>query len=575
VTRFAHQYADARLSQELARTVGLDLERLHPGDAFFASRAVQGALRGVLMVWALRHPAVSYRQGMHEVAAVLFAVLHADACGSRDAADTARAPSHSQPQCKPSSHTLALCSQPESVSGDDVDAGAGACDARYLEHDAAALFAAVMAGADADLEAPGLGLSLYYEDAPLADAGGVQRQAPVHASLARIWASLAAVDAQLHGHLSSLGVEPQLFLLKWLRLLFGREFHFDDVIVVWDALIAATADGFDAGRRPGECIEAMACAMILYLRENLLAAREFGACLRRLQKFPPVEHVEALVERATAIVPAVQAVGRRPLPAAQREPASPAGLGFAVPARRAPHAPPPAPQLVHIVTSPTPAARFSAARLALGEDAANLAGALGQLNSAEINSALDDISTDLNAAVASIKDSTRSALGGLPASPAASLRGAFDSSVGGLLRSVPPSPLALAQALSPSAAAEASPAARVFAPGAPEMRWSRSMNDLVHGDELRGVGADASEAPAASDVEANAPPAARMANAAAALAPQIDALDGLLRRMRSRWSAADGAAAAGAEAEGAAAQDAAALAEALKQLRSVHARLAA
>jgi hypothetical protein len=70
--------------------VGLDLERLHPGDAFFASRGVQGALRNVLMVWALRHPAVSYRQGMHEVAAVLFAVLHADACGSRDAADTVR-----------------------------------------------------------------------------------------------------------------------------------------------------------------------------------------------------------------------------------------------------------------------------------------------------------------------------------------------------------------------------------------------------------------------------------------------------------------------------------------------------
>jgi hypothetical protein len=51
----------------------------------------------------------------------------------------------------------------------------------------------------------------------------------------------------------------------------------------------------------------------------------------------------------------------------------------------------------------------------------------------------------------------------------------------------------------------------------------------------------------------------------AALAPQIDALDGLLRRMRSRWGTADGAAAASAEAEGAAAQDAAALAEALAE----------
>lgn len=473
---------------------------------------------------------------------------------------------------------LPRCAQPESEAGDDVDAGAGACDARYLEHDAAALFAAVMAGAAAEGDSPGLGLSLYFEDAPPAEAGSVPRQAPVHASLGRIWASLAAVDAQLHAHVSGLGVEPQLFLLKWLRLLFGREFHFDDVILVWDALVAAASDGFQAGRRPGELIEAMACAMILYLRENLLAAREFGACLRRLQKFPPVEHVEALVERAHAIVPAVQAVGRRPLPAAQREPASPAGLGFAVPTRRAhPNTPAP-PAMVHVVTTPTPSvsARFSAARAALEEDAAHLAGALGQLNPAEINSALGELSVDLGAALGSIKDSTRSALA---SSPGASICGAFDSSVVGLLRSVPASPLS-----TPSAAAAASPAASRPFTGANELRWSRSINDLVHGDELgvRGEGADAVAAAAvarASAVAAEAAaalPSARVVAAAVALAPPIEALDSLLRRMRARWSAADGSSPGGdAEAGVRAAQDAAALAEVLMQLRSVHARLVA
>ena len=33
-----------------------------------------------------------------------------------------------------------------------------------------------------------------------------------------------------------MGVEPQLFLLRWLRLLFGREFHQEDVLVMWDSL---------------------------------------------------------------------------------------------------------------------------------------------------------------------------------------------------------------------------------------------------------------------------------------------------------------------------------------------------
>jgi len=78
-----HAHTPPATPQELARTVGLDLERLHPGDAFFSSEPVQRALRSVLMVYALRNPALSYRQGMHEVAALLFGVLYRDACDTR------------------------------------------------------------------------------------------------------------------------------------------------------------------------------------------------------------------------------------------------------------------------------------------------------------------------------------------------------------------------------------------------------------------------------------------------------------------------------------------------------------
>lgn len=35
-------------------------------------------------------------------------------------------------------------------------------------------------------------------------------------------------DPQLKRRLAELEVEPQLYLLRWLRLLFGREFHLMD-----------------------------------------------------------------------------------------------------------------------------------------------------------------------------------------------------------------------------------------------------------------------------------------------------------------------------------------------------------
>jgi hypothetical protein len=44
----------------------------------------------VLMVYALHHPRLAYRQGMHEVAAVLFSILYRDACGTRPVAELVR-----------------------------------------------------------------------------------------------------------------------------------------------------------------------------------------------------------------------------------------------------------------------------------------------------------------------------------------------------------------------------------------------------------------------------------------------------------------------------------------------------
>jgi hypothetical protein len=85
--------------QELSRTVGLDLERLYPGDPFFSAAPVQQCLRRVLMVYALHHPRLAYRQGMHEVAAVLFSILYRDACGTRPVAELVRCTLYRRPGC--------------------------------------------------------------------------------------------------------------------------------------------------------------------------------------------------------------------------------------------------------------------------------------------------------------------------------------------------------------------------------------------------------------------------------------------------------------------------------------------
>ncbi|KNE59569.1 hypothetical protein AMAG_03831 [Allomyces macrogynus ATCC 38327] len=47
---------------------------------------------------------------------------------------------------------------------------------------------------------------------------------------------LRAVNDELYHHLTQLGIEPHLFGLRWLRLLFAREYPLPDVAHLWDGL---------------------------------------------------------------------------------------------------------------------------------------------------------------------------------------------------------------------------------------------------------------------------------------------------------------------------------------------------
>lgn len=49
---------------------------------------------------------------------------------------------------------------------------------------------------------------------------------------------LAKEDLHLHNHLLKLEIPLSLFGIRWLRLLFGREFPLHDLLVVWDAIFA-------------------------------------------------------------------------------------------------------------------------------------------------------------------------------------------------------------------------------------------------------------------------------------------------------------------------------------------------
>uniref|UniRef100_A0A2K5IYQ8 TBC1 domain family member 5 n=1 Tax=Colobus angolensis palliatus TaxID=336983 RepID=A0A2K5IYQ8_COLAP len=96
-------------------------------------------------------------------------------------------------------------------------------------------------------------------------------------------------DIELYMHLNRLEIAPQIYGLRWVRLLFGREFPLQDLLVVWDALFA---DGLSLG-----LVDYIFIAMLLYIRDALISSN-YQTCLGLLMHYPFIGDVHSLILKA-------------------------------------------------------------------------------------------------------------------------------------------------------------------------------------------------------------------------------------------------------------------------------------
>ncbi|KAL8833921.1 MAG: hypothetical protein Q9170_004025 [Blastenia crenularia] len=104
------------------------------------------------------------------------------------------------------------------------------CDMRFLEHDTFTVFAIIMQT-----------MKSFYETGTNTQISPslTPHKSPIFERIERIHeVYLRQADPELADHLVVIEILPQIFLLRWIRLLFGREFPLDHVLSVWDVLFA-------------------------------------------------------------------------------------------------------------------------------------------------------------------------------------------------------------------------------------------------------------------------------------------------------------------------------------------------
>lgn len=278
---WAKYFANSELQKDIFR----DVDRTYPEIDFFREEAIQEMMTTILFVYAKKYPDVAYKQGMHEICAIPLYLAHRE----RVVRDTR------------SQYTVEEGKQDFSSLVKDL------YDPAFLEHDTYALFCKLLTHlspfyVQSRRTAPppaasqidnSLGVSLDGANGNDSNGSSNNNGSAVLRKCKYIQdVLLRKHDEALSIHLTDVELEPQLYLLRWIRILFGREFHLEDTVTVWDSIFAFD-DHFGF-------IDHMAVAMLIFIRSQLLN-KEFADCIKRLQKYPPVEDVTILIEHAIAL----------------------------------------------------------------------------------------------------------------------------------------------------------------------------------------------------------------------------------------------------------------------------------
>ncbi|KAF8628420.1 hypothetical protein AX15_003941 [Amanita polypyramis BW_CC] len=259
-------------SVELRRTISQDVERTFPEIPFFRDSSIQAQLTNILFLYSATTPSIGYRQGMHELLAPLYYVVNYDSTPC--------------PESEDATLFRQICSQ------------------KWIAADAWALFNTTMKGVSRWYEwreSPD-GTSDLSSHIHLDVTSGQTQLKPYVAPIVRACNDiqttlLRAVDPPLWAHMQRIGIEPQLYGIRWLRLLFTREFDMPDALKLWDGLFASDPTF--------ELVPWICVAMIIRIRGRLLEA-DYSGQLTLLLHYPSLDgrvshHIPLLIRQALAL----------------------------------------------------------------------------------------------------------------------------------------------------------------------------------------------------------------------------------------------------------------------------------
>ncbi|TFK26498.1 RabGAP/TBC [Coprinopsis marcescibilis] len=214
------------LDQPIWHQIEIDVPRTRPGVQLWMFETTQRCLERILYVWAIRHPASGYVQGINDLVTPFFQVFMSAYI------DT-----------DPESFDPGLL--PKSVV-DAIEADSFWCLSRLLDG---------------------------IQDNYIFAQPGIQR------SVRRMQELVGRIDAPLAAHLESEHVEFMQFAFRWMNCLLMREISVQNTIRMWDTYLAEGTDAFSQ-------FHLYVCCAFLVKWSDKLKQMDFQGVIMFLQSLP-------------------------------------------------------------------------------------------------------------------------------------------------------------------------------------------------------------------------------------------------------------------------------------------------
>ena len=276
-------YAD----KDIKKLINLDLDRTFQELNLFHDANIKKSLANILFMWHKENLDVGYQQGMNDLLAVTFLALYP--CYFKNGAKKSK-----DQLLNIASEQLSAINNAEYLydffhDEDELQSDLYYCFSKIMKRGLKELFENNITSEEKK-EMNFKKYELFSNQWVHDPSDDIQNPLNIRCTMI-IKEKLKAIDLELFQHFQRIGLNCGIFLQRWLKCMFDREFELKDIYTIWDAIFATPDSKSGYGLI---FLDYISISMILRIRKQLLESDQ-NECFMTLFKYPHIDKISELV----------------------------------------------------------------------------------------------------------------------------------------------------------------------------------------------------------------------------------------------------------------------------------------